>query len=121
VPVRVANIWKHHRSDTETRVYIGRACRGYPRSPLANPFRKSEVGSKDAAITAYREWLRGQLSDSKSEAAQEVIRLGRLVAEGAEITMLCWCSPASCHGDVVKEAVERMAERLGKPSIAGDR
>lgn len=44
MPVFVANIWKHHRTESEIRVYIGSACRGYPQSPLANPYKASEHG-----------------------------------------------------------------------------
>jgi len=112
MPVQVANIWKHHRTEDEVRVYIGRACRGYSRSALANPFRRDDEGSKEQAILRYREWLRDQLREPNSAAAREILRLGQMVAGGTEVTLLCWCSPASCHGDVVQVAVERVASRL---------
>ena len=112
MPVRVANIWKHHRSEGEIRVYVGRACRGYPQSPLGNPYRASE-GGRDQALTQYRAWLTEALQDARSPAAAEVIRLARLVAGGADLVLLCWCAPKDCHGDIVAEAVEKLAARMG--------
>lgn len=111
MPVQVANIWKHHRSPDEVRVYIGRACRGYPQSPLANPYRSSELGSKDLALQAYRDWLKSQLRDSQTPAALEILRLSQTALE-EQVTLLCWCTPAPCHGDIVREAVEKLMVRL---------
>lgn len=109
--VQVANIWKHHRSEGEIRVYIGRACRGYPQSPLANPYRASK-GGRELAITQYRTWLQDALQDAGSPQAVEMVRLARIVADGGELVLLCWCHPKPCHGDIVAVAVERLAARL---------
>lgn len=110
--VRVANIWKHHRTDGEERVYIGRACRDYPGSPLGNPWRV-EPGNRGGTLGRYRTWLRQELKDPESPARAEVIRLGKRAHAGADLVLLCWCAPARCHGDIVAEAVERLARRLG--------
>lgn len=112
MPIRVANVRKHHRRDGEVRVYIGRAHPDYRQSPLANPFRV-EDGGRDAALTRYREWLRAALRDRVRAPTDEIIRLAMMVADGADVVLLCWCKPADCHGDIVKVAVERLAERLG--------
>lgn len=111
--VRVANIRKLHRSDDETRVYIGRRCQGYVESPLANPFRSKDLpGGKEEAIAKYQVWLRSQLRDKSSAPAQEILRLGRLASEGASLVLMCWCHPSACHGDIVCAAVLEVARRI---------
>jgi hypothetical protein len=111
MPIRVANIWKHLRSPGETRVYIGRACRGYAQSPLANPWKIGQ--DRDETLGRYRDWLRETLKDTTSPQAQEILRLGHLVSAGEDLVLLCWCSPSACHGDLVAEVVQKVASRLG--------
>lgn len=111
MPVRVANIWKHLRSTTETRVYIGRACRGYLQSPLANPWKVEQ--DRGETLDRYRDWLREMLTNSTSPQAREILRLGQLVADGEDLVLLCWCAPKNCHGDLVAEVVQKVAARLG--------
>lgn len=117
MPVRVANIWKHLRTETETRVYIGRACRGYAQSPLANPWKVEE--KRGETLARYRDWLREALKDPTSPQAREVFRLGQLVAAGEDLVLLCWCAPRSCHGDLVAEVVAKVGNRLVGSKSAG--
>ena len=116
MPARVASIWKHHRSEGEVRVYIGRACRGYPQSPLANPHKVADHG-RGNTLGLYREWLREALKDLEHPATREIIRLAHLVLK-EDVVLLCWCSPAPCHGDIVKKAVEKLSSRL-HPAVVG--
>ena len=90
-------------------VYIGNAFRKYgydlDASPLGNPYRLKN--SKDAVerqqvIANYRHWLLKQL-ESDNPQSKEIERLKALYDEGQDLTLLCWCSPLPCHGDVIKE------------------
>lgn len=79
-------------------VYVGRG-----KSPLSgkvegwgNPFSHQAftraehlVATRDEAVTAYEEWL-------KSQPAL-MARLPELRGK----VLGCWCSPQSCHGDVL--------------------
>lgn len=100
--ITIANI-RH----TRTGVYIGRANvrYGLRASPLANPFRLEKGGDRLAALARYRVWLTHQMRLEDSPARAEIWRLVELARTG-DVTLLCWCAPSACHGDVVKEVVE---------------
>ena len=78
-------------------VYIGRAM---PRqrlkaSPFANPFKIDRDGDRDEVVRKYRTHLLSQ----PDLLAQLKTLQGK--------TLVCWCSPEACHGDVI---VEMLAE-----------
>jgi len=80
-------------------VYIGRAMNhlnlNLPASPFGNPFRidkDSDEGRADA-IELYLNWI--QLPAQAALLAQVDGLRGK--------TMVCWCSPRACHGDVLME------------------
>lgn len=103
-------------------MYVGRACRGYPQSPLGNPYRSSPEHPKGEAIARYRVWLKGCLDARTPEVCDEVLRLARLTHEGENVVLLCWCAPTAeglrstdpvvCHGQVVAGVVEQVARRM---------
>ncbi len=66
-------------------VYIGRP------SKWGNPFVIGANGSRDDVVRQYREWV---LQQPELMAA-----LGELKGK----VLGCWCSPQSCHGDVLAE------------------
>lgn len=71
-------------------VYIGRANRGLRQSKWHNPFKIGRDGTREEVIAKYR---------------QHVIGSG-LVNDIEELrgkTLVCWCKPAACHGDVLVE------------------
>lgn len=79
--------------------YIGRP------SPLGNPFAIGRDGTRDEVIAKYREWLYPLLDESKpSQALTEMNRLTDLY-EKQDITLVCWCAPQACHGDVLAQAI----------------
>lgn len=81
-------------------VYIGRPSKwGNPFTHIAN--RKTQarfvVATREAAVAAYRDWIRTQPA---------------LLAALPELrgkTLGCWCHPKACHGDVL---VALLAERF---------
>ena len=104
-------------------VYIGNAFRKYgydlDASPLGNPYRLKNA--KDAAerqqvIASYRAWLLKQLTHLDNSQSQEIERLRALHDEGQDLTLLCWCSPLPCHGDVIKEILLKQNGQVGKES-----
>lgn len=94
-------------------VYVGRAMRGVPASPLGNPFKG------DGAIERFRGWLRdayradaaGRASLVQAEAVAELRQLAKLFREEGRLTLACWCATGPnptdgpCHADVIAEAV----------------
>ena len=80
-------------------VYVGRP------SPLGNPFSEKTEGSREAAISAFRPWLREVMQDSAHPATEQLELLRRLHSEGYVVVLLCWCEPLPCHARVVRDAI----------------
>jgi hypothetical protein len=95
--------------------YIGRPGRGRFGSPLANPFPVTQGQSRARVIVKYRLWLWDRLRVGDQKVVLELIRLLKLAQRPEGVTLLCWCrgvgedTPA-CHGDVIKRALEWLAE-----------
>lgn len=79
---RVAN--KRVDRDIEDAVYIGRP------SKWGNPFVIGKDGTREQVVAKYEKWLMAQ--PALVEAARRELK-GR--------TLMCFCSPAPCHGDVL--------------------
>lgn len=74
-------------------VYIGRP------SKWGNPFKIGEDGTRDMVIRKYRNWIMGQK---------------RLMSELGELKgkrLGCWCSPSTCHGDILAELADKFYGR----------
>jgi hypothetical protein len=65
-------------------VYIGRP------SKFGNPFVIGQHGSREQVIARFETWLLGQ--PALVAAAKRELRGKSLV---------CWCAPQACHGDVL--------------------
>ena len=85
---RVVNL-RHEKYE----VYIGRG------SKWGNRFVIGRDGDRAEVIRKYREWIMGNeyLLSCLSELKDKVLG--------------CYCKPLACHGDVLVELVEKLAER----------
>jgi hypothetical protein len=111
--IRIENR-KHYRGEG---VYIGRP------SPLGNPFKIGEHGTRDGVIATYREWLWRQIK-LRGEVYRELQRLAA-IAEQGDLVLICWCKErgrdVGCHGDVLKSAVMWMnSEAAGSSTVAAN-
>ena len=79
---KVINI--RDREDTLDEVYIGRG------SKWGNPFVIGRDGNREVVIEKYREYIMG------TELPEQVNELSGK-------TLICYCKPHSCHGDVLIE------------------
>jgi hypothetical protein len=72
-------------------VYIGRPSKwGNPFSHKDGTLAEFRVATRDEAVDAYAEWIKGQPD---------------LLAALPELkgkTLGCWCKPQRCHGDVLE-------------------
>ncbi len=89
-------------------VYIGRP------SLLGNPYRASVYG-RQKAIMLYRRWLWGRINE-RGEVYDELKRLAELAKQG-DLTLICWCAPEPCHGDIVKRSIEWLNSEEGAAFI----
>ena len=87
------------RPDGSTDIYVGRP------SPLGNPYKVGPEYPGMAAIEAYAIWLDRQLAIPDSPQSLVFGSLLRIARRG-DLTLICWCKPDPCHGDVIKERLE---------------
>lgn len=93
------------KGGNDVGVYIGRDMLGHPGSPLANPFRITSAACRLEVIGAYREWLKAKIAERDVVVCKELARL-QSYAKAGDLTLLCWCAPMICHGDIIKEFLE---------------
>lgn len=117
---RVAHVRDSAQFPPGTTAYIGRAMPGgMPGSPWQNPARLGTDGSRAEVLRRYQTHLAGLLlprDESKAErcradAAQTQFRL----LQGK--TLLCWCRPRACHGDVIVQALDALIQG-GEAAVA---
>lgn len=82
-------------------VYIGRP------SKWGNPFLIGRDGTREEVVAKYREWIVTQ-----EDLLKDIGELHNKV-------LGCWCSPESCHGDVLLELVEDWYNRTECWDIPG--
>jgi hypothetical protein len=84
--------------------YCGRACGGWPESPLANPFVLEREADRDRVIGWYRQWLEEQVRDDNRTV------IAALLDIPDDARLGCWCHPKRCHVDVIIEFARRLRE-----------
>jgi hypothetical protein len=67
-------------------VYVGRP------SPFGNPFEIGRDGTRDEVIAKHIEWLRER---------PEMVERARRELAGQDL--ICWCAPARCHAEVLRD------------------
>lgn len=84
--------------------YIGRP------EVLGNPFEIGKHGTREEVVAKYRTWLKeAYYSTTEYRVRISIDRMVLRHCEGESITLVCWCAPLLCHGDVIKEFVEELA------------
>uniref|UniRef100_A0AAU6VZT0 DNA processing protein n=1 Tax=Pseudomonas phage Arace01 TaxID=3138526 RepID=A0AAU6VZT0_9VIRU len=92
--ITVAN--KHHGAVGE---YIGRG------SPLGNPSPITPLNTRYQAIENYKVWLADKIKTNDERVCTELNRLANIVHETGELTLVCFCKPHACHGDVIRQVI----------------
>ena len=86
--------------------YVGRACYGYPESPLHNPFKLGKADDIREILKAYRQHLLARIQAGDPGIIKELTRLKALAQQG-DMTLLCWCKKGyPCHAHVIAEILE---------------
>ena len=106
--IQVVNKSKH--SPTKNDIYIGRG------SILGNPYTGSkelsktkalfQCDSREEAISKYRTYIENKLIEKDPDICNEFNKLYKKAKNG-NINLVCYCKPKDCHGDVIKEIVEK--------------
>jgi len=97
--ITVVNIKK----DGKIGHYVGRpSCLGNPFSHLKDSVAEFHVATRDDAVEQYRGWIQKRLADDE-RIINAFNHLTSQLERDGELILSCWCKPAKCHGDVLKE------------------
>lgn len=80
-------------------------------SLLGNPYRIGRDGNRKQVIGKFRTHLEEHLKNPDSPITRRIIALAS-VARSTDLYLICFCAPQPCHGDVIKETIERMNASL---------
>ena len=88
--------------------YIGRP------SVLGNPYsHKKEsiadiiVGTRDKSIDLYEKYFYDKIENNDILFISELNKMLDFYKENKELNICCWCSPKRCHGDIIKDYLEK--------------
>jgi hypothetical protein len=88
-------------------VYVGRP------TPLGNPFRLEREDQREEVVSRYATWLEAELNKGNREVARALEELYRRLKRQGALTLLCFCAPRRCHGEVIAEHLKKRAEAEG--------
>jgi hypothetical protein len=88
-------------------VYVGRP------TLLGNPFRLENEVQRDQVVNQYATWLQHQIRRGNPEVIRALEELYRTLKLRGNITLLCFCAPRRCHGEIIAEHLKRRAEAEG--------
>lgn len=121
MPVTVLNM--HHLPNKQlppgdrSYVYIGRP-RGNAPLGLGNPFKVGDEYKRGEAVDAFKKYAHEEWAKPNSDLRRQVTELAHRVQQGEHIKLVCWCKPQSCHGDILKAAIESLVTRWEKQPTA---
>lgn len=75
-----------------------RVDRGF--STLGNPFRMESESQRTAVVQQYTAWFTAHANDSALRI--ELVDMLFQFIDTKQVHLYCWCAPALCHGDVIK-------------------
>lgn len=89
----------------EFDVYIGRRFKrgkyNFEQSKFNNPYKLADYnGNRKQCLMAYRDYLYDSYNDG------HITKKDLLELKNKRLG--CWCKPLSCHGDILKEFIERI-------------
>lgn len=105
--IQVVSKYKH--TPTESDIYIGRG------SPLGNPYtsiqdRKTKAehvcSSREESVANFRNYLLERIEMKDKTITTALNKIWKLAKNG-DVYLVCFCKPKSCHGDVIKEIIEK--------------
>jgi hypothetical protein len=88
-------------------IYIGRP------TPLGNPFRLEKEDQREQVVAQYATWLREELKRGNQEVTLALNELYRRLKRQGSVTLICFCAPKRCHGEIIAEHLKKMAEEEG--------
>lgn len=110
--LQVVNRHTYDGPRDQSYLYIGRGTPlGNNWSHVAGTTAQFKVETRLDAIAEYRRWLWIQIQAARGPAFEALQEIKDRVTNGEKINLACSCHPQPCHGDVVKSAIEHLAQR----------
>lgn len=81
-------------------IYIGRG------SPLGNPFKMNSEKERPEVCAKYESYFYNEINKD-GRLRIEIKKIFRLAKDGNNINLQCYCSPKQCHGDTIKQFIEK--------------
>lgn len=86
--------------------YVGRP------TPLGNPWRaKKDDSDRTEVIERYRHWLNLQWRCGNEAVKTQLHAMADHLRTHGSLDIVCWCSPKSCHADVIAQAVQNIVDK----------
>ena len=117
--VEVVN--RHHYSGAQDNSYsyIGRGTPlGNNWSHVSHTTAQFRVATREQAVDQYRHWLWQEIQRGTGPAFTTLSKLTERAIKGEKVVLSCSCKPDLCHGDVVKGAIEHLAQRYREQELA---
>ena len=83
--------------------YIGRP------NVLGNPFFMKKEEDRNEVCEKYKIWLYDQMLHNV-QVYNMINRMVYFLNKKEHIYLVCWCAPKRCHGDIIKEFIERYSK-----------
>lgn len=101
--INVVNKYKHKKTKNDFIIHRPSAL-GNPYTHVKNTKTLAQfiVNSREDAIKKYKRYFEDKIKWNK-DLQKEISKMLHQLLESGEIHLICFCSPLSCHGDVIKE------------------
>lgn len=106
--IRVVNLRNYKLGENEVLIKVDRS------SVLGNIYKMCDNSDKERnrVCDLYERYFDKKVKIKDSEFRNEVIRIYRMVRDGKDVALGCWCYPKRCHAEYVKKFIESY---LGEP------
>jgi len=100
--IRVVNLRSYRLNENEVLVKVDRS------SVLGNVFKMKDDSSyeRGRVCDEYRKYFEKKVKE-EGEFRNEVIRIYKMVKDGKDVALGCWCFPKRCHALIIKEFIEK--------------
>ena len=99
--IRVVNLRNYKLKENEVLVKVDRS------SVLGNVFkmRSNSDYERNRVCDEYKCYFESKVKE-KGEFRNEVIKIYRMIRDGKDVALGCWCFPKRCHALIIKEFIE---------------
>lgn len=109
--MRIKVVNKYTHTPTDCDYYIGRGSNlGNPYTHIKHKKTKAEYvcDTREEAISAYRGWIQDKIDKQDVNVFNSLGEIINILEKHNEINLICFCTPKECHGDILKEIIEKI-------------